>query len=38
MKIHLVVVELFHAYRKKDGRADIKDDANSRFSQFFEQA
>jgi len=34
MKIRPVGAELFH----EDGQIDIHDDANSRFSQFFESA
>jgi hypothetical protein len=36
MKIRLVGVELFHADGKTDVRTDRHDEANNRFSQFFE--
>jgi len=38
MKISPEGAELFHAERRMDGRTDRHDEANSRFSQFFERA
>jgi hypothetical protein len=38
MKIRPVWSELFHADRQTDGRTDRRDDANSRFVQYFERA
>jgi len=38
MKIPSVGAELFHAKRRTDGRAGRHDEANSRFSHFFERA
>ena len=37
-KIRLVGAELFHADRREDRRMDGDDEANLRFSQFFERA
>ena len=38
MKIRPVGAELFNADRQIDGRTDRQDEANSRFSQFWERA
>jgi hypothetical protein len=38
MKIRQVGADLFHAVKRTDGRTDIHDEANSRFSQFCERA
>ena len=35
--MRLVEAELFHAYGRTDGRTDRVDEANCRFSQFFER-
>jgi uncharacterized protein (DUF169 family) len=36
MKIHPLVVELFHANEETEGQTERNDEANSRFSQFCE--
>jgi len=38
MKIRPVGADLFHAGGRTDWRTDIHDEANSRFSYFFERA
>jgi hypothetical protein len=38
MEIRPVKAELFHADGRTDRQTDINDEANSRFSQFFESA
>jgi hypothetical protein len=37
MKIRHVVEELFNVEKQMDGRTDKHEEANSRFSQFFER-